>query len=242
MVDKIISSKAKDFYTDLLKHLVKTKIPFLMAGTFALSHYTGIVRPTKDMDIFCKAGDYPRILNTLAKKGFKTEVLDERWLAKAHYKNNFVDVIFGVINGVWSVDDTWFEKAPTAKILSVPVKVLPPEELIWSKVFRMSRSRSDMADVNHLILKLSPTLDWKRLLTRMEQQWEVLFSILLFFRFIYPSEREVIPKWLMDELTDRLHNQRNAPIPKEKVCRGQVFSSSDYEIDIHEWGYKNISR
>ena len=37
-------------------------LPFLLAGTYAVSAYTGITRPTKDLDIFCKAGDYPRIL------------------------------------------------------------------------------------------------------------------------------------------------------------------------------------
>ena len=242
MADKIIKQKAKNFYTDVLNHLVQTKIPFLIAGTFAFSHYTGIIRPTKDMDIFCKAGDYPRILNSLAEKGFKTEVLDERWLAKAHHKEHFMDIIFGVINGVWTIDDTWFEKAPTEKILDVEVKVLAPEEMIWSKIFRHSRSRSDMADVNHLILKLAPKLDWKHLLTRMEQQWEVLLSVLLIFRFIYPSDRDLVPSWLMEELIDRLQNQMKVPTSKEKVSRGQIFSASDYEIDFKEWGYQNLSR
>ena len=53
---------AEKFYAESLRELARTDIPFLVAGTFAVSAYTGVSRPTKDLDIFCKAGDYPRIL------------------------------------------------------------------------------------------------------------------------------------------------------------------------------------
>jgi hypothetical protein len=53
--------EADAFYADSLRILSRSKIPFLVAGTFAVNCYTGINRATKDLDIFCKAGDFPRI-------------------------------------------------------------------------------------------------------------------------------------------------------------------------------------
>ncbi len=241
MDNKYIQPKARSFYKEVLTYLTETEIPYLVAGTFALTQYTEIQRPTKDLDLFCKAGDYPRLLKALADKGFKTEVTDERWIAKALLGKHFVDFIFAVVNGIWAVDDTWFENAPTAKVFDVTVKLVPPEEMIWSKIYRTSRGRSDIADVNHMILKQGKNMDWKRLLTRMEQHWEVLFSTLLIFRFVYPSERNLIPEWLIKELLSRVENQLVIPTPKDKACRGHVFSDTDYDIDFKKWGFLNIN-
>ena len=35
----------------------------------------------------------------------------------------------------------------------------------------------------------------------MEPHWEVLLTHLLNFRFVYPTERDLVPRWLMEELT-----------------------------------------
>ena len=65
----------------------------------------------------------------------------------------------------------------------------------------------------------------------------MLLIALLNFRFIYPSERNLIPTWLLDELLQRLHAQMTMPPPGMKVCRGRIFSPRDYAIDITEWGF-----
>jgi hypothetical protein len=46
--------EAVEFYVDSLKLLQQHGLAFLLSGTYALSCYTGIARPTKDLDIFCK--------------------------------------------------------------------------------------------------------------------------------------------------------------------------------------------
>src|SRR5438094_10435947 len=71
----------------------------------------------------------------------------------------------------------------------------------------------------------------------MEQYWEVLLAYLLNFRFIYPSEREKIPSWLMLELLSRLKHQFELPTPKMKVCRGRMFSVADYTVDVTVLGF-----
>ena len=54
--------RRNQFYRDVLDAIAQQQIPFLVAGAYALRRHAGIFRDTKDLDLFCKAGDYPRIL------------------------------------------------------------------------------------------------------------------------------------------------------------------------------------
>ena len=73
---------AHAFYAEVLKILKDAKFSFMVAGGFAVNAYTSLRRPTKDIDIFCKAGDYPKILNKFTSLAYKTQVLDDRWIAE----------------------------------------------------------------------------------------------------------------------------------------------------------------
>ena len=231
---------ADRFYADSLRLLRDSRIPFLVAGTFAVNCYTGINRATKDLDIFCKAGDFPRILLHCREHGFETITVDERWLAKVKRDGCFFDVIFSSTAAVVTITDLWFQESHPAEIYGVSVQLTPPTEMIWSKALLQNRHRYDGADIAHLILRQSERIDWKRLLTHMEQYWEVLLMHILNFRFIYPSEREQIPRWLLDELLLRTKEQADLPPPQTKVCRGRLFSPDDYRIDVSEWGFADV--
>ncbi|MBI2022868.1 nucleotidyltransferase [Candidatus Daviesbacteria bacterium] len=240
-MNQAAKSQADDVYANVLKKLSKTGIHFLVGGTFAYRKYTGIKRETKDMDIFCKAGDFPRLLKALEEEGFKSRMHDSRWIAKAFMYNLYVDIIFATPSGIWYVDDSWFVGAPQVTILGTKVRLIPPEEMIWCRAYIMARDRYDGADINHLILKKGKELDWKRLLNRMEAHWELLLVHFLNFRFVYPSERDLIPKWLMKELLNRLEHQLELPKPKDKTTRGPLLSHNQYNIDVEKWGFKTIT-
>ena len=57
----------------------------------------------------------------------------------------------------------------------------------------------------------------------MELYWEVLLIALLNFRFVYPSERDLVPQWLLDELLDRLQDQ---PTSRARARRFAAAASS----------------
>lgn len=236
----LASAPAEQFYADVLQVVTQSGVPFLVGGTYALNSHTQVVRQTKDLDIFCRAVDYPRILEAGSAAGFDVEILDERWIAKLKRQEHFVDVIFGSINVIAPVNDQWFSASHTGTVLGVQVRVLPPTELVWSKSFLQDRHRYDGSDVAHLLLIKGQEIDWQRLLGYFNQYWEVLLIHLLNFRFIYPSERDRIPRWLLDELLERLRRQLDLPKPTHKTCRGHLFSPNDYLIDIREWGYGDI--
>lgn len=228
------------FYSEALQTLAVSDIPFLVAGTHALSAYTGIARQTKDLDIFCKAGDHLRLLAYCKARGYSVEVRDDRWLGKVYKGNDFFDVIFASQNGTMPVSESWFEQARQTTLFHTSVLIVGPTELIWSKSFIQMRHRYDGADVVHLILKTYDAIDWERLLAYMDVHWEVLLMHLLNFRWIYPADRDKVPAWLLDELLDRLANQRALPAAGKRICRGRMLSRSDYEVDINEWGFADV--
>ncbi len=214
-------------------------VPFVVGGAYAYCTYTGIYRDTKDLDLFPRKRDALRALQVLEKDGWRTERYDEVWLYKAYKGEYFVDFIFSSGNGVATVDDEWFEHAKTGTVFGHECQIAPAEEMIWSKAFVLERERFDGADVNHLIRSVGPTMDWERVLRRFDRHWEVLLSHLMMFRFAYPSDRTAIPDWLMTELLGRTLSTVKDGDHGEPLCRGNLMSKVNYNIDIHHWGYRD---
>jgi len=231
------SPAAEAFYSEVLQLMAQSGIPFLVSGTYALASYTGIDRPTKDVDVFSKAGDALKMLHYFKEHGFDVEIVDERWLSRITRGEMFVDIIYNMPTVTTHVTDDWFIGAPTCELFGAKVQLVPPTQFIWSKIFVQDHHRYDAADVAHMILKKHDQIDWQQLLSHMELYWEVLLMALLNFRFVYPSERNVVPNWIMNELLDRLRDQSHVKGPGKKVCRGRIFSPRDYAIDVDQWGF-----
>jgi predicted nucleotidyltransferase len=229
--------EAEAFYSEVLGLMSKSRIPFLVSGTYALASYTGIDRPTKDVDVFAKAGDALRMLTYFKEHGFDVVTVDERWLSRITRGELFVDIITNMPTVTTHVTDDWFDDAPETELFGAKVRLVPATQFIWSKIFVQDHHRYDAADVAHMILKCHDRIDWRKLLDHMELYWEVLLMALLNFRFVYPSERDLIPGWLMDDLLGRLSDQSAMKPPGKKVCRGRIFSPRDYSIDVDQWGF-----
>jgi hypothetical protein len=227
------------FYRRTLHVLSDARVPFLVGGSHALLNYTGIVRETKDFDLYVKKSDLEDALLALREAGYRTEVTFPHWLAKAKQGNDVVDLVFASGNGVCHVDDDWFEYAAEADVLGMPVKIAPVEELLWQKSDVMERERYDGADVAHILRSCAETLDWNRIMRRFDPQWQLLLSYLVLFGFIYPSERHRIPEKVMTELTARLQQELSAPPNEERVCRGTLTSRAQYLLDIGRYGYED---
>ncbi|HNU74591.1 MAG: hypothetical protein BWZ01_02246 [Deltaproteobacteria bacterium ADurb.BinA179] len=237
--ERYLDPETRAFYREMLTSLGRSEIPFLVGGAFALGCYTDIVRDTKDFDIFVLPEDAKRILKRLEQAGYQTEFTDPLWIAKAFHGDNVVDVIFSSGNGIGQVDQEWFDHACEGDLLDMKAQLIPPEEMIWSKAFVMTRDRYDGADVAHLLLGFVERLDWQRLLRRFNVHWRVLFNHLVLFAYIYPSERARIPLWVMEDLTGRLHDETSQPAPTERVCQGPFLSMVDYTIDVEKWGFRD---
>jgi hypothetical protein len=234
-----LSPEAVAFYRAALAALIDRKADFLVGGAYALGHYTGIVRDTKDFDIFVRPEDSKHVLQILSAVGCRTELTFPHWLGKAYCGEYFVDVIFSSGNGVCRVDDGWFAHAVQADLLGFPIRLCPPEELIWSKGFVQERERFDGADIAHLLRACGPHLDWPRLVRRFGPHWRVLLGHLIAFGFIYPGERATVPDQVLEGLWRNTKEEMATPPAAEKVCRGTLLSREQYLIDIEKWGYSD---
>lgn len=234
--------EALAFFKESLELLYECGAEFMLGGAFATFHYTGLHRDTKDLDIFCKPGDYPRILKFFASRGYRTELTDARWLAKVFKGEYFIDIIFNSVNNICTVDNTWLDHASKGDFAGVPVRFLSAEDLIWCKAFVQNRERYDGADINHVILKYSHRLNWKRLMTRLDPHWHLLLAHLILFQFVYPADfHECIPRWVFEELIERAKAQYDIPPALERVCRGPIIDNTQYSTDIKEWNYKSYT-
>lgn len=234
--------EAHTFYKDAIIMLQESGADFMLGGAFATFHYTGVYRDTKDLDVFCKASEYPSILKHFASKGYATELTDVRWLAKIFKGDHFIDIIFDSVNHICTVDDSWYEHATAGEFEGLAVKMVPAEELVWCKTYVQNRERFDGADINHILLRYGKKLDWRRLMKRLDHHWQLFLAKILIFQFVYPADyRDIIPQWVFDELMKRAYEQYELPQSIEKVCRGPIIDNTQYSIDIKEWDYKSIT-
>src|ERR1043166_3550038 len=225
------------FYSEVVRVLTRANIPVLLGGGFALEFYTHLGRRLKDMDLFILRRDWKRVATVLNQSNFRTELTFSHLLGKVFYADQFIDIIFSSGNGLCEVDSLWFKHSVPGTVFGVPISFCPPEEMIWSKSFVMERERYDGADVAHLLLKRGQHLDWQRLLGRFGKHWRVLFSHLVLFDYIYPSESASVPHEVRVELLERMKRDMSLPPTPLKWARGTMLSRSQYEIDIAKLGY-----
>lgn len=232
-----LESVSADHYRDAMFALASSGVPFLVGGAYAQACYFGIERRTKDFDVFVRPRDVERALESLARCGFQTELTFPHWLGKAYAGADYVDVIFSSGNGVAVVDEQWFEHARDAVVLGLPVRLCPPEEMIWSKTFVMERERYDGADVMHLLRAVGHRLDWERLVARFEPHPELLLSVLTLFAFVYPGSRALIPSRVLDTLIGRFRAGSASRGTNPLLCRGTLVSRSQYLEDVERLGH-----
>ena len=139
-------------YKGALQSIQSDGIGILVGGAYALRQYAGVIRDTKDLDVFVRPADVPRTLAALERAGFRTDIPYPHWLAKGYAEDRFIDVIFCSGNGLCTVDDEWFENGVAADVLGLDARLVAIEEMIWTKSFVMERERFDGADVAHLLL------------------------------------------------------------------------------------------
>jgi hypothetical protein len=225
------------FYRESMQCLKDAGVSFLVGGAYALACHAGILRHTKDLDLFLRRRDLEAALAALTGRGCVAERTFPHWLAKVIRGDDFVDLIYSSGNGIAVVDDDWFTHAVDGDVLGVPVRLCPAEEMIWSKAFLLERERYDGADVAHMLYAKGRTLSWPRLLSRFGVHWPVLLSHIVLFGYIYPSERDRVPPELTARLLEWAREDLGQPPRAERVCRGTLVSRSQYLVDIRERGF-----
>jgi hypothetical protein len=235
-----IPDEERELYKRALRALNEGGVPYVVAGAYAIYEHTGIYRETKDLDVFVEPRHLVAAMEVLKRCGFRARLEQPHWLAKATWNGHFVDVIYGMGNGLSLVDADWYRYSSPAILAATPVRVAPVEELIWGRLFVSERHRHDMADNVHLMLCIGAQLDWERLLAKTGEHWPLLLAQLHVFHYVYPEAKGGVPRWVMGELLDRARRELDRGRSGEHVTRGPLLSRFSFAIDVNEWRFRNV--
>jgi hypothetical protein len=236
-----IPDEEREVYKRALEAVNQAGVPYVVAGAYAIYEHTGIYRKTKDLDLFFEPASVVAAARALRNAGFVTRLEDDHWLAKATSGDHFIDLIYGMGNGVALIDAGWMNHSRPGILAACPVRIAPAEELIWHRLFISERHRHDMSDIVHLILCHGETLDWERLVDRVGEHWPLLLSQILMFSYVYPGYRSKIPAWVPEQLLERARAQIGKNHDDPDFTRGPLISRFSFTIDLQEWGF-NSSR
>ena len=231
------SRHATEFYKRVINVFQDNGVEFLVGGAYAFVHYTGIGRDTKDLDLFIRRVDWDRAARALEDVGISAELTFPHWLGKAlggRQREFFVDLIFSGGNGVAEVDDEWFANAQWDESLGFPVRLMPIEEMIWSKAFVMERERFDGADVLHLVRARQMDINWPRLGHPIRRA------------LARPAVAPRAVPICVSERSRTARGHRRAARSRQaepkaddgiRLCRGPLLSREQYLIDVERWNY-----
>ena len=234
-----IPDEERAVYRRALEALNAAGVQYVVAGAYAIYEHTGIYRKTKDLDLFFEPKSIVAAARALRDAGFVMRLEDEHWLAKATSGEYFVDLIYGMGNGMSFIDDGWIRNSHQGILAATPVRIAPPEELIWHRLFISERHRHDMSDIVHLMLCVGEALDWERLVSRVGENWPLLLSQVLMFAYVYPGHKSNIPAWVPERLLERARQEFAREDEDVDLTRGPVISRFSFTIDVREWGFSD---
>jgi hypothetical protein len=230
----------REVYKRALRALNEHGIPYVVAGAYAIYEHTGIYRETKDLDVFVEPERTIEAARALREAGFTMRLEQPHWLAKACDGDLFIDVIYGMGNGLALIDAGWYKHSRPAILAATPVRVAPPEELLWHRLFIHERHRHDMGDIVHLIACVGRAMDWSRLLERVGEHWPLLLAQIHIFMYVYPELDGAVPRWVIDTLLERVRDEASRARTGERVTRGALISRFSFNIDVTEWDFRDL--
>jgi hypothetical protein len=233
-----IPEDERQVYQRALRAMNAAGIRYVISGLYALYEYTGIYRKTKDLDVFVEPSVVVSAARVLKDAGFQVYLEQAHWIAKAMVGDVQTDLIYGMGNGMAFIDALWYERSRPGILAATPVRIAPPEDLIWHRLFVSERHRSDSADVLHLFMARGAELNWDHLVKRVGADWRLLLAQIHLFDFVYPGHRTHVPQSVRQELYARAAQEIDAT-GDPKICCGTMISRFSYAIDVNEWGFRD---
>lgn len=234
---------------EALLHLNERRVSFLVGGALGCQAHIGTHGTNAGvahLELFVREADRHRVLDLLREIGWEVIGDVSHWLTKARRGDAVIDVIHGSANGIAQVDDLWFGHSVPGQVLDVETRLVPVEEMIWSKAFAMDKGRFEGADVAHLLLMQAGSISWDRLLWRFGRHWRVLLGHLMFFGYVYPERRNLVPQTLVDTLLVLLRHEHDESAAgsangaaDQPTCRGTLLSRDQYRVDVDVWGFRD---
>jgi hypothetical protein len=191
-------------YREVIQRARARGIRFAFGGAFATAVYTGELRNTKDFDFYLLPSDREPMIRAMHEAGlrdyFERLPYDRSWIYRASQDDIIVDAIWAMANQRTDVDEDWLTRGPEITIQGERLRAIPPEELIWSKVYVLQRERCDWGDVCNVLDAWVQDVDWERLLRRLGEDVPLLAGAMSVFAWLAPDRSSAIPGWVQTRL------------------------------------------
>jgi hypothetical protein len=191
-------------YRKVIALATQRGVRFALSGGFAASFYTAFWRNTKDLDVCVLPQDRDAMVQVTNDAGlhdlYDEKPYDRGWIYRATDEGMIVDTIWQLANYQGQVDDAWLTLGPSVTVHGDTLRLVPPEEMIWSKIHVVQRERCDFPDVVNILYACGAQLDWTRLLERLQGEERLLASVVLLFSWVAPGRARKLPDWLWEKL------------------------------------------
>jgi len=178
-------------FSDVVTSAEAAGVEVLLGGALGMSAYMPLRRHTKDIDLYVMPEDRERIVALLSELGFEDLhdrlPYDRGWIYRSIRREVIVDIIWCFANRRAVVDERWFRHSRAISCADTVLRIVPPEELIWAKLFVVQRDRCDWPDLLNLLFYTGATLDWDRLAARLGPDRPLLDALLAVFGWLCPG-------------------------------------------------------
>jgi hypothetical protein len=208
--DSLIPPEQWAVYRCVIDRVSAEGLHFALGGGFAVGLYTGTPRNTKDLDIYIRPDERDAVIRIMSDCGltdyFEKKPYDRAWIYRGNQDDTIVDAIWAMANKRAQVDDVWLMCGALIPMFDRQIRVIPPEELIWSKLYVLQRDRCDWPDILNLIRAAGPHLDWGHLFNRVAEDLSLLKGVLSVFSWVAPQQAMGVPRRVWDTI--------GLPVPK----------------------------
>lgn len=202
--ETVLNDKQWNVYQPVIRAARAQQVPFALGGAFGLGSYTGVWRNTKDLDLYVLPEDREAMIELARAAGlrdyYEVQPYDRRWISRSYHGEAIVDIIWAMANQRAVVDQRWLSTPHTVELRGERLRVIPPEEMLWQKLYIIQRERCDWPDNLNLIYSSGSELDWPHLLERLGGDWPLLSGVLSIFAWLCPGRARLLPEWLWERL------------------------------------------
>jgi hypothetical protein len=202
--DVSIGQSEWEVYRRVMEEARSAGVRFAFGGAFATGVYTGDLRNTKDFDFYILPQQRDAMIQATQRAGlqdhYDTLPYDRAWIYRASTDGIIVDTIWAMANLKTEVDDRWITAGPEVRLRGEPIRAIPIEDLIWSKLYVIQRERCDWGDVLNLIDAQTGTIGWDQLIDRMGEDAPLLAGVLKLYAWLAPERVVEIPSRVWNRL------------------------------------------
>jgi hypothetical protein len=221
-------------YEPVLAAALARGVRFALGGGLAFSAYSGHARHTKDIDLYVLPAERQALIDLVTAAGFADYYdslpYDRRWIYRGRRDGVIVDVIWQMANRRAEVADDWLTRGPTLDLNGLTLRLLPPEELLWTKLYVMQRDRCDWPDLLNILRASGGSLNWEHLLARVGDDVGLVGGLLSVYAWLCPGRVWELPPWLWGRVG------LAAPRPGLGACdprRVELLDSRDWFGERH---------